>query len=461
MNQRNTSSTVKNARITVVVLASVLSILLLLFAFISLFKQEGVSDKEEILAKIDTVLEDKRCYSVADYLTKFGIDGFNKTKFTTVEQYFSVYCAAEMPSVEEMARETALLFCEHLYDETDKDNGEELTDALLYCYVKATGDDYAVYRTKSEYDNFNTDMSGSFVGIGVSVIYDRTLNTVTVQEAFADSPAMAVGILPGDIIHAVNGQSLNEIDYYTMVNNIKGEEGTTVEITLIRNGETIVVTPTRAKITETSVSYSINNDTKIGYIRISSFKDNTPTQFVEAMNYISENGAVGVIFDLRDNPGGYLHSVVNILSLLVPKDTPVVSYKYAFETEDTVITSAYDGHLDIPCVVIANGQTASAGEIFTSAMKDYNDMGLLEATVVGETTYGKGIMQSTIEVRYGYPATVSDGSTLTLTTAYYNPPRSPNYHGIGVEPDTKIEEADEGSLWLDNAEEALRALLEN
>ncbi len=453
MHQKNTSSAIKSTRIVVVALAATLSILLLSIALISYFKMSGVSQKDEILSKIDTVLAEKEYSFVADYLTEFGIDGFNKTKFKTVEQYFSVYSANELPSTQSMAKETALLFCEHLYDETDKSDKDELTDALLYCYVATTGDNYAVYRTKDEYDNFNNDMSGDFVGIGVSVLYDKTLNTITVEEVMPDSPAKMVGILPGDLIFAVNGKTLDDIDYYTMVNNIKGEEGTSVEITLIRNGEKITVNPIRAHITENSVSYSLDSETKIAYVRITSFKDNTVSQFATAMNYITENGAVGVIFDLRDNPGGYLHSVVNILSMLVPKGTPVVSYKYAFEEKETVIKSGYEGgHLDIPAVVIANRHTASAGEIFTAAMKDYNDMGLLSATVVGETTFGKGIMQSTVEI--------FDGSTLTLTTAYYDPPTSPNYHDVGVEPDKRIDVADEGEAWLNAARQELQALLD-
>lgn len=451
MQKNNTNNAVRYTRIAVAATAALLCLILLAVALVSCFNTSEVSPKEEILGRIDTVIAERDYSTVCDYLTEFGLEGFNKAKFKAVEECFDIYCVMDLPSVEAMAKETATLFCEHLYDETDKENREEFTDALLYCYVAATGDDYAVYRTADEYENFNSDMSGDFVGIGVSVLYDRTQNTITVQEVMPDSPAKAAGILPGDLIYAVNGETLEDIDYYTMVNNIKGEEGTSVEITLIRDGEYVVVNPIRAHITETSVTYSVDSVTKVAYVRITSFKDNTVEQFAAAMNGITDAGAVGVVFDLRDNPGGYLHSVVNILSMLVPKDTPVVSYKYAWETESTVMKSEYDGHLDIPAVVIANANTASAGEIFTAALKDYNDMGLLEATVVGVTTFGKGIMQSTVPI--------SDGSTVTLTTAFYNPPTSPNYHEVGVEPDCEITAEDEGDVWYTEAVRVLGEML--
>lgn len=452
MQKNNTNNTVKYTRIAVSATAALLCLVLLTVALVSCLGGKEVSAKQEILNKIDTVLDEKDYSTVCDYLADFGIEGFDKTKFKTFESYFNVYCAMELPEIEAMAKETATLFCEHLYDETNKEDREELTDSLLYCYVASTGDDYAVYRTADEYENFNSDMSGEFVGIGVSVLYDKIKNTITVQEVMPDSPAKAAGIQPGDLIHAVDGKTLEDIDYYTMVNNIKGEEGTPVEITLIRNGEYVVVTPIRAHITEISVTYSVDETTKVAYIKITSFKDNTVEQFATAMNAITEAGAVGVVYDLRDNPGGYLHAVVNILSMLVPKNTPVVSYKYAWETNATYINSTYNGHLDIPAVVIANGNTASAGEIFTAALKDYNNLGLLEAKVVGTTTFGKGIMQSTV----GY----NDGSTLTLTTAFYNPPTSPNYHEVGVTPDREITKEDEGEVWYLEAVRVLGEMID-
>jgi carboxyl-terminal processing protease len=176
------------------------------------------------------------------------------------------------------------------------------------------------------------------------------------------------------------------------------------------------------------------SDGKIGYIRITGFKSNTAEQFIEAVNAIEDAGAEGVIFDLRSNPGGYLDAVVTMLSYLVPTDTKIVSFsngKAPIHASEGTELEKKDHTLSIPAAVLCNENSASAAELFTAAMRDYNDMGLLTATVIGTVTYKKGIMQSTIPF--------SNGASLTLTTALYNPPSDQNFHGVGVSPDVTIE----------------------
>ena len=179
------------------------------------------------------------------------------------------------------------------------------------------------------------------------------------------------------------------------------------------------------------------------YIKIKSFKgddeNNTALQFREAVSFAEENGAEGIIFDVCDNPGGYLHLVTDMLSYLVPTDTPIVSFsstKASIDADnDGTASNPYDHVLNLPSVVITNKNSASAAELFSGALRDYNDMGILKSTLVGEVTFKKGIMQSTI--------TFNDGSALTLTTALYNPPSDINFNGIGVYPDVFLAEGDD------------------
>jgi carboxyl-terminal processing protease len=206
----------------------------------------------------------------------------------------------------------------------------------------------------------------------------------------------------------------------------------------------------RAKITETTVSYKTYSGGKVGYIRISSFKSNTDDQFVDAVNALELIGVEAIIFDLRNNGGGYLNSVCNMLSYLVPTNTEIASFSnskepiYATDGKGSEHEAEGDHVLTVPAIVLCNEYSASASELFTAAMRDYNTMGLLSCTVMGKTTFKKGIMQSTL--------TFTDGSTLTLTTALYNPPSGTNFHGVGVAPDITLADG------ADYITEALRQL---
>ena len=376
----------------------------------------------------------------ASHLDKYFVPEFDKSKLQAVERIYRDYYVESLPDPEELAEQTAKLYFESFHEKIDTGNKTAVTDALLHCYVYAIGDRYSVYRTAEEYEDYDTDMSGSFYGIGVVVTYDRINNIITVTEVYAGGGAADAGIKAGDLIVGVDGESLEEIGYDAVVNKIRGEENTTVSVTIIRDGEEITLTATRKKVVEKSVSYSLDEN-KIGYIEISSFKDNTYSQFKEAIDYMEANGAVGIIYDLRSNPGGYLSAVVNILSYIAPDETTIVSFSndYAKPQKDRNSHS-----LSIPSVVICNESTASAGELFTAAMRDFDEeFGYFEVTTVGVNTFGKGIMQSTFSL--------SDGSTVTLTVAYYNPPSGENYDGVGIAPDVTVEAAESGDTQLDAA----------
>jgi carboxyl-terminal processing protease len=277
-----------------------------------------------------------------------------------------------------------------------------------------------------------SDMSGEYYGIGVSVLYSSNYNGIEVITVFPDSPAMEAGVLPGDLIMTVNGISVAELGYLEAVNLMRGEEGTLANFTVYRGpnySEEVSFSIPRGKVTEMTVSWEMYSMAKdVAVIKIYGFDDKTPAQFYSAINSALSAGAKGFVYDVRSNPGGGLGSVCEILDFLLPAG-PIIRIDYKGESRDTSIPSNAD-YFDFPSVVLCNQYTASAGELFSSAMQDYGI-----AKLVGVTTYGKGTMQTMLEL--------SDGSGIAVTCAYYLPPKSPNYHGVGVVPDVVVEMPEE------------------
>ena len=394
--------------------------------------------REQIEARLEELGEEDLGHKyVAAHLTEFGIGGFDAGKFRRIEYYFSDYYAGELPSIAKMAYDTAELFMSYYYDRVDHSDKQAVTTAVLYCYAAATGDRYAVYRTAEELEDFDTDMSGTFVGIGVTVYQTvdpatKKLSEVRVEDVINNSGAKDAGVLPNDLIVAVDGVRITEFDSNSLIKAIRGDEGTTVSLTVSRSGEEITLSCVRSLVVDLTVEYT--NVDGVAYIEITSFKSNTPELFAAAISSARADGVSGIVFDLRNNPGGYLDSVLEILDMLVPAGVRLASYTEADGSETVYNSTGAGKALELPSVVLCNGNTASAGELFTSALRDYNAMGLIKATVVGEKTYGKGIMQSTY--------TLYDGSSITLTTAYYDPPSGVNYNGIGITPDVPVSRAD-------------------
>ena len=429
---------------------------------------DGFIAKDKLDANVNATLENDTydCDYVYQYLKKWGITEFDGNKFFSYELTFiSKYNYGDgLPERLTHAANTVKHFIENYYDKINLEDQVEITDALLYSYVYTTGDKYAFYRTAEEFEEYDEEMSGKFGGIGIQVEYDHTKQTILVNQVFADGPAADAGMKVGDYIIGVDGKGLDELGgYQNAIYHIRGDEGTDVTVTVDRNGEKIDILITRAIITEISVSYELTEE-GYGYIAISSFKDNTAEQFRNAVEALEDMGAVGYIFDVRSNPGGYVHSVVEILSYILPSSKRLISYQYKGESKSYYYSStdilpedeglAGDHKITLPMVVICNEYTASAGEIFVSALRDYDGPveDIIDVTIVGKTTFGKGIMQSS----FGYTL---DKSYVTLTIAYYNPPSDVNYHGIGITPDVFVEYDETGDDQLDEAIKQMGILL--
>lgn len=299
-------------------------------------------------------------------------------------------------------------------------NEEALQHSMAEGYLTALDDRYGEYYTKDEFLEFAETNEGELVGIGVSV---RRSNDgyIEILEVYPNSPADLAGILQGDLIITIDDADVIEVGFEQAVDLLAGEVGTNVNLTVKRNEQTLDFSMTRAQVEIPSVYYCLDGDN--GYIKITSFTQTTTEQFNDAVTTLCEQGAKKLIFDLRDNGGGVLDSVCQTLDILLPEGT--LATQTTADGKVEILGSSDKEEISLPMAVITNKNTASAAELFVCDLKDYS-----KAIQVGETTYGKGVMQTT------HP--LSDGSAIKITTAYYSPAKSPNYDGVGVVPDYEV-----------------------
>ena len=391
-------------------------------------EEEFASLSETLRQNVDAGCSKKYSY-VSSYLDYWGFPKFNTVKLKTIERYYATRYIEDLgyndsEKLFELAVKTADEYINNKLPQLTLDdvNGEVGSDEIIRAYVSAIGDKYSFYRNPTEHAAYMSDLEGEFAGIGVYVQLDYEEHTVTVIETISDSAAEKAGILAGDLIVKVDGTVATDTDLNTFMDLVKGEIGSAVSITVLRNGEEITYEMERVHVETESVAYELYDD-GIAYVVISSFNANTDEQFEKTKK------VKGYIFDVRYNGGGYLDTAVNILSGFVKKGTKIVAEvtrddkKWYYSGNDHVIS--------VPIVVLCNGYTASAGELFTAAIRDYRDAGLIDAVIVGETTYTKGKVQNIFPL--------SDGSSITLTTGLFNPPCDKNFDGEGVEPDRRVE----------------------
>lgn len=423
------SSPLRKLRVAVIICCLILIIGILGYAFLT-NRETTVLAKNEITDNVQTLGGEDYGYTfVSSYLKKYGIGNINSYKMNAIESQLESDFYKELPEERQIAKDTAFLFVEYYYDVIDLENKKEVTDALLKCFFSSIGDPYAFYRTEEEFAEFIGSLEGGreFVGIGVLMNQE----TLEIQMVYPDSGAAEAGIKPRDVIYAVDGVTLEEASAEELVSMVAGEVDSTVKVTVRRGDELIEFTVTRKIISERTVLYDIDQD-KVGYIQITQFLQNTPAEFKEAVDYCETNGAVALIIDMRYNPGGLLTSVVDVIDYLAPDSD---SRRIGSYTQNGLENVYYtkDGHsVDLPIAVLCNEGTASAGELFTAAMRDYGEEGVLDTVIVGTTTYGKGVAQNSYSLY--------DMSGITYTIGYFNPPSDVNFDGIGVIPEYEVEE---------------------
>lgn len=329
---------------------------------------------------------------------------------------------------------------------SDEITDEQLQEALIKGYVAGLKEPYSIYYSKEEADTLFQTTSGTFGGIGVAIQQDRTTGLITFTRLYENAPGAQSGFKVGDIVYKVNGEDISGQDLDTVVSKIRGEVGTQLELTVLRGDtrEEYTAKVTRALIENDTVSYEMK-DGKIGYILITGFEEVTYKQFNAALDALNSQGMVGLVIDLRNNPGGNLLTVCQMVDLILPQGNVVSIKDKNGRTES--YTSDPITKLHVPLTVLTNGYSASASEIFAGAVQDYKI-----GTIVGTTTYGKGIVQNVYRLY--------DGTALKITSAEYFTAKGRNIHGIGIVPDVEIEyKADAENPNADNQlEKALEIL---
>lgn len=299
----------------------------------------------------------------------------------------------------------------------------KLADGIYSGIIDSLEDPYSTYLSEETLTKFMESYNGTYCGIGASLLQDKQTGIIKIVRAFDGSPAMEAGLTAGDIIYKVEDREVTGEELSNVVLDVKGEENTIVHITIVRDGEMIDVEMPRRKIEVPTVEYEMKEN-KIGYILITEFDEVTASQFTKALTDLQNQGMESLIVDLRDNPGGGLQVVVQILDDILPEGLIVYQEdKYGNKEE---YTSDAENYIDIPLAVLINGNSASASEIFAGAIKDYG-----AGTLIGTTTFGKGIVQRLIEL--------GDGTAVKLTISKYYTPKGVCIHGIGIEPDVEVE----------------------
>lgn len=341
--------------------------------------------------------------------------------------------AVYMPMIAEKSDLNSKIACinevldkRYLYD-TDK---SKLTEDAITAYVEGLDEPYTHYYSPQKFTSYMSHMQDSYVGIGV-VISTNKNNEIEVVSPFEDSNAYKAGIKPGDIIKAVDGKEFSGEEMEDAVSYIKGgKAGTKVKLLIVRDGgEPFEIEVERGNVSAESVKTEMLAD-NIGYVRITAFNaaeenssQDTYTEFKEKVGELQNQSMKGMIIDLRDNPGGSLEVVCNIADMLVPEGT-ITYMEYKDGKRETFTSDSNE--IDVPMAVLINGNSASASEVLTGCLKDYQ-----KAVVIGKKSYGKGIVQSV------YP--FADGSGMSLTVAKYYSPNGVCIHGTGIEPNYEVD----------------------
>lgn len=320
------------------------------------------------------------------------------------------------------------LIDENFYEYSDEVGTEELEDGMYRGIIDSLNDPYSEYFSAAELKSEINDINGVSYGIGVVVSTDNEMEMPMVTSVMSPSPAEEAGVMVGDVIYEVEGASTSNMSLSEVVSRVKGEEGTTVHISFYRQGDIVEMDIVRGKLIENNtVLYGYIEDEEasdIAYISITEFDDITLDQFSEALAELKEKGMSGLILDLRYNFGGSLNTCVEICRRILPEGMIVYTEDKNGKREEYTCDGSRE--LTVPLVVLVNEYTASASEIVAGAIQDHN-----AGTIVGTTTYGKGIVQRIISME--------DGSAVKLTISAYFTPSGRNIQGTGIEPDIEVE----------------------
>jgi len=315
---------------------------------------------------------------------------------------------------------------------------EVMLESAIKGYVAGLGDEYAEYYTPEEMANQLDEAMGNYVGIGIYMLVNNVDGTITVSEPMEGSPAKAVGIKANDMIVKVNDEEITKDNVSEMSNKIKGEEGTKVKLEIKRGEEVLTFDVERKKIVVSHVKSEIK-ESNIGYIVISDFDGGTAKEFKAKYQELKNKGIRALIIDIRSNGGGVVDESLEILDMLCEQDKTLL-ITVDKSGKEIVTKSKQNAIVDVPVVVLTNEYSASASEILAGALKDNE-----KATLVGMTTYGKGVIQELHQL--------TDGSGLKITTNEYFTPKRNSINKIGIEPDVEVDLSDKAKASMNLKEE--------
>lgn len=318
-----------------------------------------------------------------------------------------------------------------LIEETVKDNytgeidDQDMEEYMYKGLMASLGDPYSAYYTSEEYEELNAETTGSYQGIGVVMQQDADTGEVKVLRCYEGGPGAEAGLLPEDVLIQVNGENIAGMELSEVVDLVKSSEGGTASLIISREGESdyLEINVPLEEVNIPVVEYEMLED-NIGYISIYEFTGQAVSQYEEAFEELQSQGMKRMIIDVRNNPGGLLTSVCDLLEDMLPEGLMV--YTEDKDGKRQEYTCDGENELEMPLVVLVNGNSASASEIFAGAIQDYGT-----GTIVGTTTFGKGVVQSLIPF--------TDGSAIKTTTAKYYTPSGRCIHGTGIEPDVEVE----------------------
>ena len=301
-------------------------------------------------------------------------------------------------------------------------DGEAMEDAAAAAMVKATGDRWSYYIPASQYEAHKEQSENAYVGIGITIQQAEDASGFLVVTVDPQGSAQEAGIAVNDLLIAVANQDVRDMTVSEVRELIRGEAGTKVSLTVMRQGEHQTLAVERRRI-ESPVGTGEMLEGGIGLVKISNFDERCASESIAAIEKLQQEGAKKIIFDVRNNPGGYAEELVKLLDYLLPEGDLFRSVSYdGTEKVDTSDAS----YLDMPMAVLINGSSYSAAEFFAAALQEYQ-----AATIVGEPTVGKGVYQTTISL--------GDGSAVALSTGKYFTPKGNSLTDVGVTPDVRVD----------------------
>lgn len=308
---------------------------------------------------------------------------------------------------------------ENFYEEVDV---QTMLDGAAAGLLGSLGDPYTFYYTPEDYASLWEDDEGEYAGVGIQISASYLTGICTISRVFDNGPAKEAGVHKGDILYRVGDLMVDAYNLQDAVDIMRGTPGTDVDVTFLRDGEEITFTLTRTKINVNRIDAGMLED-GIGYIFLYEFAGDCATKFESALKSLLDQGAKGIIIDLRDNPGGWVNDAESIGDLFLDKGT--LCY-LEYKNGEREYYTTKDGKTDVELVILVNENSASSSEILTGALQDRAN-----ATVVGVQSYGKGIVQIVTPIS-------TDGSGMQMTVAQYYTPNGNAVHKIGITPDVEI-----------------------